>query len=132
MSLSTGRVRATIAVSDIARAGEFYEGKLGLTARSGGPEPVRIYPCGGGTVLQVYASPEHAGKATATVASWSVDDLDAVVDELSAKGVPFERYDELDADERGIHSFGEHRVAWFRDPDGNTCAVDNGMVDDAM
>ena len=69
MSLSDAVVRATVAVSDLSRAREFYEGKLGLAPLPGGPEFVSIYPCGEGSLLQVYASPDHAGRATATVAS---------------------------------------------------------------
>lgn len=40
----------------------------------------------------------------------------------------FERYAAQAADENGVHSFGEHKVVWFRDPDGNTLALDNGGV----
>lgn len=128
MSLSKGEVRATIAVSDIDRAKGFYEGKLGLTALEGGPDAVRMYECGKGTLLQVYASPDHAGKATATVASWSVPEFDAQVDELLAAGIEFAKYGAPGGDERGIHTFGNHRVAWFEDPDGNVIAVDNGSA----
>jgi catechol 2,3-dioxygenase-like lactoylglutathione lyase family enzyme len=126
MNMSTGRVRATVAVSDTARARDFYEGKLGLTPQGGGPDGVQIYPCADGTLLQVYESPEHAGKATATVASWSVEDLDAVVDQLTANGVTFARYDAPVTDDRGVHAYGDHRVAWCADPDGNVIAIDNG------
>jgi catechol 2,3-dioxygenase-like lactoylglutathione lyase family enzyme len=126
MSLSDAQVRATVAVSDIGRAREFYEGTLGLrTSDDDGVDQVRIYRCGGGSVLQVYAS-EHAGASTATVASWSADDFDAVIDDLIAKGVTFERYHEPATDDRGVHTFGEHRVVWLRDHDGNTIAIDNG------
>jgi catechol 2,3-dioxygenase-like lactoylglutathione lyase family enzyme len=124
MTLSNHPVRATIAVSDIARAREFYEGKLGLAPQDGGPELVSIYPCGT-SVLQVYES-AHAGRSTATVASWSVQDIESLVDELTARGVTFARYDDPAPDEKGIHTYGAHRVAWFEDPDGNTIAVDNG------
>lgn len=125
MGLSNARVRATIAVSDISIATEFYEGVLGLTPEGDAPmEQVRIYLCGSGSVLQVYAS-EHAGTATATVASWSAEDFGQVVDELAAKGVTFESYG-LPATKKGVHTFGEHQVVWFRDPDGNTIALDNG------
>lgn len=128
MSLSDGEVRATIGVSDIDRATGFYEGKLGLRPEPGAPDPVRIYRCGGGTMLQVYVSPDHAGPSAATVASWSVPDLESVVDELTAKGVTFERYEEpAPTGDKGIHTFGDHQVAWFKDPDGNICAVDNGL-----
>ena len=128
MSLLDAQVRATVAVADIARAAEFYETTLGLSPHpSEGMDEVRIYPCAEGSLLQVYAS-EHAGTATATVASWSASDFESVVEELSAKGVSFERYAAQAADEDGVHTFGEHKVVWFRDPDGNTLAVDNGGV----
>ena len=126
MGLSEATVRATAAVSDMSRARAFYEDQLGLTARPGGPGAVRMYPCGAGSVLQVYVSPEHAGASTATVASWSVTDHDAVVDELTGRGVRFLRYEGLDADARAVHTFGAHRIAWCADPDGNVLAIDNG------
>ncbi|HET6917910.1 MAG TPA: hypothetical protein VFI46_00420 [Jiangellaceae bacterium] len=49
----------------------------------------------------------------------------AVVDQLRSRGVTFERYDEpqLETDENGIHTHGDGKVAWFKDPDGNTFAA---------
>jgi len=128
MSLSNAAVRATIAVTDIARAGEFYEGRLGLRPVAGGPEFVRIYACGEGTWLQVYESPEHAGKGTATTASWTVEDFDPTIDALVDAGVKFSVTGDLAADDRGVHAFGDHRVAWCADPDGNVLAIDNGQT----
>jgi catechol 2,3-dioxygenase-like lactoylglutathione lyase family enzyme len=126
LSLSAYRVRTSIAVSDIARAAEFYEAKLGLSAAESQPDESRIYACGGDTSLHVYASPAHAGKATATLATWYVADLEEVVEQLGARGVTFERYDDpsLEADEKGIHELDDGRVAWFKDPDGNTFALE--------
>jgi catechol 2,3-dioxygenase-like lactoylglutathione lyase family enzyme len=125
MSLSDHRVAAVIAVSDMARAREFYEGKLGLTEGEDQPDGGRRYSCGGGTTLDVYPSPAHAGKATATVAGWDVDDVEQVVDELTSNGVTFEQYDEppLQTDEKGITMEGDVKAAWFKDPDGNTHAL---------
>lgn len=128
MSLKSAHVRATVAVSQIFRAREFYEGSLGLTPQEGGPDAVKIYACGDGTLLQVYESPDHAGKATATVASWSVEDFESVIDQLIARGVKFADHGDPATDEKGIHSFGEHRVAWCADPDGNVLAIDNGKM----
>ncbi|MCP9490347.1 MAG: VOC family protein [Solirubrobacteraceae bacterium MAG38_C4-C5] len=126
MSLASAQVRATIAVSDMTNAVNFYEGTLGLPPRGDEiMDHVRIYSCAGGSLLQVYAS-EHAGTATATVASWSADDFESVVDDLRAKGVTFETQGGPETDERGVHTFGGHKVVWFKDPDGNTIAVDNG------
>jgi catechol 2,3-dioxygenase-like lactoylglutathione lyase family enzyme len=128
MSLSSYRVRTSIAVSDMAHATGFYAGKLGLSVGEDQSDESRIYACGGDTSLHVYASPAHAGEATATLATWYVADLERVVDELSSSGVTFERYDDpaLKTDERGIHELSDGRVAWFKDPDGNTFAVEQG------
>jgi catechol 2,3-dioxygenase-like lactoylglutathione lyase family enzyme len=127
VGLSDCRLSASIAVSDIARAADFYEARLGLRARAVSDES-RIYPCAAGTSLHVYESPAHAGRATATLATWHVPDLGRVVDELASRGVTFARYDDpaLRADDRGIHELGNGRVAWFSDPDGNTFAVEEG------
>src|SRR5262245_22739971 len=126
MTLSGHRVMPSIAVSDITRARAFYEGKLGLSAPEGQSDESRVYACGGGTALHVYASPPHAGSASATVATWYVDDIAEAVDELRSRGVTFERYQDptLTTDERGIHDLVDGWVAWFRDPDGNTFAIE--------
>jgi len=125
MGLSKYRVVAGIAVSDMEMAREFYEGKLGLS-RSAGPEDNRAYECAGETIMHAYLSPAHAGKSTATLASWYVHDIESVVDELVLKGVVFEHYDEgpIVTDDKGIATFdGGAKVAYFRDPDGNTLSV---------
>ena len=126
MGLSSYRVSASIAVSDMARAEAFYERKLGLVRMDEQGDGSHRYACGDGTSLHVYVSPANAGKATATLATWYVPNLKQVVDELSAVGVRFERYDEpqLQTDAHGIHSLGAGQVAWFKDPDGNTFAIE--------
>ena len=126
MGLSSYKVSVSIAVADMARAEAFYEGKLGLLGVDDPGDGSHRYACGEGTSLHVYVSPAHAGKATATLATWYVPDLEQVVDELSANGVTFERYDDpqLRTDRRGIHSLSSGKVAWFKDPDGNTFALE--------
>ena len=69
-------------VSDMTRAREFYEGKLGLTPGADQPDGSQLFACGGGTSLHVYPSPSAAGQATQ--ATWEVPDLAQVVDNLSA------------------------------------------------
>jgi catechol 2,3-dioxygenase-like lactoylglutathione lyase family enzyme len=125
MSLSTYKVAAVIAVSDLDRAREFYEEKLGLSATDEEqPADSRRYVCGEDTSLDIYVSADNAGKAGGTVAGWDVDDVERVVDELASRGVTFEQYDEpIKTDEKGINTTGEFKAAWFRDPDGNTFAV---------
>jgi catechol 2,3-dioxygenase-like lactoylglutathione lyase family enzyme len=128
MALNDKMVRPSIAVSDLARATEFYEGKLGLAPGEAQSDESRIYPCGGGTSIHVYASPARAETAAGTLATWYVEDLDQIVDELGARGVTFERYDDpaLKGNEKGIHELSDGRVAWFKDPDGNTFAIEEG------
>jgi catechol 2,3-dioxygenase-like lactoylglutathione lyase family enzyme len=129
MALSDYHLRASIAVSDIQRAIAFYEGKLGLQALQSGPsanipDGTRVYGSGGGPALNVYQS-STAGKSQATMAVWYVDDIDQVVAELTADGVDFARYDGVEHDSRGITArAGGGRIAWFRDPDGNTFAIE--------
>lgn len=123
MNLSQARISAQIAVTDMARAREFYEGKLGLSGDSSKGN-TGSYPCGDGTVLSVYESPAHAGRTSATQARWDVDELERLVDDLSAKGVEFEQYDEpVRTDPKGIHDTGYSKLAWIRDPDGNTFEI---------
>ena len=125
MGLSDSPVGAIIAVSDMGRAKEFYEGKLGLSGGEEEPDGGVRYPCAGGTQIHVYPSPENAGKSTATLAGWWVGDVEATVDELAAKGVTFEQYGEpFNTDEKGIARFeGDYVGAWFKDPDGNILAL---------
>jgi catechol 2,3-dioxygenase-like lactoylglutathione lyase family enzyme len=125
MGLSRYKVGAGLAVSDMDRAREFYEGKLGLSVGIDSGDNVQ-YRCAEGTVFHVYLSPEHAGQSTATLASWGVEDVEEVVDELASKGVTFERYEEgpIVTDQKGIATFeGGAKVAYFRDPDGNTLSI---------
>jgi catechol 2,3-dioxygenase-like lactoylglutathione lyase family enzyme len=125
MDLSSYEVGAGIAVSDMDRAREFYEGKLGLSGGEESSDGGRTYRCAGRTAIHVYPSPGNAGKTEATLAGWEVDDLEAVVGELTSRGVSFEQYDQppIVTDEKGIASFPDGRVAYFKDPDGNTLSV---------
>lgn len=129
MPLRDFDLRASVAVSDIQRAIAFYEGKLGLRALRSGPsaniaDGSRVYGSGGRLALNVYQS-ATAGQSAATLATWYVDDIDHVVDELIAIGVEFTRYREFEHDATGITArAGGGRIAWFQDPDGNTFSIE--------
>ena len=117
-------VAATLAVSDLSRARQFYEQTLGL-------QPVQeddgavVYRAGPSFVV-VYPS-EYAGTNQATAATWALgDDFDAVVEDLRGKGVNFEQYDLPDTTREGdITVAGDLRAAWFKDPDGNILSLAN-------
>jgi catechol 2,3-dioxygenase-like lactoylglutathione lyase family enzyme len=122
--LSDCRLEALLAVSDLDRAKRFYEDQMGLAPGEREDEGVR-YPCAGGTGIFVYLSAENAGRSPATLVGWFVDDLDRTMDDLAARGVAFERYDQpgIETDERGVFDAGRFRAAWIKDPDGNTMAL---------
>jgi catechol 2,3-dioxygenase-like lactoylglutathione lyase family enzyme len=128
MGLNDSRVGAAIAVSDMDRAVEFYEGKLGLR-RTGGEDPDggRTYECGGGTTLHVFPSP-LARASGATAAGWRVEDAEGTIDELISNGVTFEQYSDgpYATDEKGVARMGDYVGAWVKDPDGNVLAIGSG------
>jgi catechol 2,3-dioxygenase-like lactoylglutathione lyase family enzyme len=126
MGLKDGRVGAAVPVSDMGKAKEFYEGTLGLGNGEDQGDGGTTYPCGEGTEIHPYPSPDNAGKSGATLAFWTVDDLEGTVEELGSKGVSFEQYDQdpIKTNEKGIADLGDGvKVAWFKDPDGNILAV---------
>jgi catechol 2,3-dioxygenase-like lactoylglutathione lyase family enzyme len=124
MSLSDGKVSAAVGVTDMAKAKEFYEGKLGLTGGKETGDGGVDYECGQGTLLHVYPSPA-AKPSGATLAAFDVADIDATVDELIGNGVTFEQYDEgpVQTDEKGIATVDGDKIAFVKDPDGNILAV---------
>jgi catechol 2,3-dioxygenase-like lactoylglutathione lyase family enzyme len=110
---------ATLAVKDLEKARDFYENTLGLAPLQEVPGAM-MYKSGNSVVL-VYPS-EYAGTNQATAASWAVGaDFDAIVEDLKAKGVAFEHYDDLPETTRegDVHIAGEFKAAWLKDPDGN-------------
>jgi catechol 2,3-dioxygenase-like lactoylglutathione lyase family enzyme len=115
---------ATIPVTDLVRAKEFYGDTIGLTFLWETPASVR-YRCGPASEISVFKRPpvttEH------TLAHFEVDDIEAAVGDLSAKGVEFIDYTEGPLATTGhIAQLGPARAAWFRDPDGSTLGLRQG------
>jgi catechol 2,3-dioxygenase-like lactoylglutathione lyase family enzyme len=111
------------AVDDVAKARQFYGDTLGvatseenglLTLHIAGERPTLVYP-----------KPDHT-PATYTILNFPVDDVDKAVDDLTARGVSFERYDGLEQDAKGIARNGGPDIAWFKDPAGNVLSVLQG------
>jgi catechol 2,3-dioxygenase-like lactoylglutathione lyase family enzyme len=105
-------------VDDIAKARAFYTETLGarVTEENG---MLTIHTAGGRDTL-IYPKAEHV-PATFTVFNFVVDDIDKAVDELTARGVAFEKYEWVD--EKGINRRGGPPIAWFTDPAGNILSV---------
>ena len=119
--LNTAPLRAYIPVSNVARARGFYEETLGLRPKEEYAGGV-IYECGGAEVFLYPTS--NAGTSKASQAFWQVDDVEAEVAELKARGVKFEEYDMPGITmKNSIATGGGAKTAWFKDTEGNILAV---------
>jgi catechol 2,3-dioxygenase-like lactoylglutathione lyase family enzyme len=112
-------------VSDTQKARVFYGQTLGLDVSE---DPamkglLHLRLAGGGEIM-IYPKPDHT-PATFTILNFPVDNVEKAVDELTRRGVRFERYDRanLKTDEKGIFHGGGPKIAWFTDPAGNILSV---------
>jgi catechol 2,3-dioxygenase-like lactoylglutathione lyase family enzyme len=119
---------AIVAVSDLNRARIFYEDTLGLTLEGGSVDDGVLTFRTGQTSLGVYRS-DYAGTNKANAVTWEMKgDLIDVVNDLRSKGVAFEHYPDMPGTLNGdIHAFGEMKMVWFKDPDGNILHLVEGM-----
>lgn len=120
--LAESKATSGFAVADMDRAKEFYGETLGLPIEVMSEEfGVAALKTKGGDVF-MYLNPEMT-PASYTMLNFEVDDVDAAVEELGARGVEIERYEEFDHDEKGIVRGPGPHIAWFKDPSANVLAV---------
>jgi catechol 2,3-dioxygenase-like lactoylglutathione lyase family enzyme len=111
------------AVDDLQRAREFYGETLGVkTTVVDEDNGLMSLHLAGDRDTFVYVKPDHT-PATYTILNFQVDDVERAVDELTGRGVSFERYDGIEQDEKGIARGQGPDIAWFKDPAGNILAV---------
>ncbi len=122
--LSSRPAFSGFSATDIEAERAFYADTLGVETREdNGALMLRL---AGGQRVFIYPKPNHE-PATFTVLNFEVDDIEATVDELVGKGVPLERYEGIDQDDRGIsRDAGGPAIAWFKDPAGNILALVQG------
>ncbi len=113
----------TVAVSDLDRSKTFFAEQLGLTILEEAPFAIR-FGAGQGSQVSVRRGQPNVGQ---TVAHFEVADLDAVIAELTSRGVTFEEY-ETPKTVNFIAQIGPARGAWFQDPDGNVFGLREGPV----
>jgi catechol 2,3-dioxygenase-like lactoylglutathione lyase family enzyme len=119
--LGTAKLAAFVATANAEKSREFYENALGLKFIS--DEFYALVFDANGMMLRIQKVQEVAA-IPYTALGWHVADIRAAIEELSAKGVVFEKFPGLPQDELGIATFGEAQVAWFKDPDGNILSLD--------
>src|SRR5687767_8958786 len=108
---------SSFSADDVPRAKQFYSETLGLSVSDdmGG----LVLELAGGGRVYVYPKGDDHSPASFTVLNFPVGDIRQAVEQLTAAGVEFERYEgELATDDEGIF-WGEPNIAWFKDPAGN-------------
>jgi len=119
--LGSRKIVAFVATSSPAKAKRFYRDKLGL--RLVEASPFALVFDAHGTMLRV-TPVNKVATAGYTVLGWQVPDIVDAVKRLRKAGVRFERYDGLGQDKLGVwQSPSGARIAWFKDPDGNTLSI---------
>lgn len=119
--LGKQKLVAFLATKDGTSARKFYEGTLGLKVEY--EDDFAIVIDAHGTSLRIQKVDSFEPQPF-TVLGWTVPDIGATIDDLVKRGVKFDRYEGMDQDHRGIWSApGDAKVAWFKDPDGNTLSL---------
>lgn len=114
---------AALAVSDLARAREFYEGTLGLTPEGEAAGGLH-YGAGGSRVLVYPSAYAGTNKATAVTFDVPADAFDGEVAALRDKGVTFITFEAPGVTWDGeVATIEGERAVWFSDPDGNILAL---------
>lgn len=115
---------ATVPVTDLEQAREFYGETLGLELLWETPVSIR-WRCGTNSEISTFKRP--AIETVHTLAHFEVTDVEAAVRELEEKGVEFLDYTEGPLTTTNhIAQLGPARGAWFHDPDGNTLGLRQG------
>ena len=127
--LTDSKAYSGFAVKELAKAKEFYGETLGLKTEVLDEENgLMQLEHGGGKVTLCYQQADST-PASYTILNFPVDDIDQAVDELSSKGVSFERYEDFPFEQdakgiaRGITANQGPDIAWFKDPSGNVLSV---------
>ena len=118
--LANSSVMAFVATVKPDQSRDFYEKVLGLRLESDDPFAI-VFDCAG-TMLRVQKV-ERFEPHPFTALGWRVENIEEAVRDLEGQGVDFEKYPFVD-DPRGIWTApGGARIAWFKDPDGNTLSL---------
>lgn len=120
--LASSKAYSGFAVPDLAQAQQFYGETLGLDVTDIPEAPLISLNLPGDRTTLIYEKADHK-PANYTILNFPVADVESEVDELTERGVEFERYDGFDQDEKGIARGPGPLIAWFKDPAGNILSV---------
>lgn len=121
--LSDAKTFSGFAVDDLDAARQFYGEVLGLPVNVLDEENGLLeLSLGDDRQVLAYLKADHV-PAAYTILNFQVEDVEATVDGLAARGVAFARYDGFDQDDKGIAHGPGPEIAWFKDPAGNILSV---------
>ena len=122
--LGTANIVAFVPTKNPEQARQFYEKTLGLKFIADDKFALVFQSKGVMIrVVDISGFPDYKPPPF-TVLGWSVDDIGKTVSGLQKKGVKFERYPGLEQDQLSVWTApGNAKVAWFKDPDGNTLSL---------
>jgi catechol 2,3-dioxygenase-like lactoylglutathione lyase family enzyme len=119
--LASGKIVGFVPVKDYDKARAFYEGKLGFDFVS--LDQYALVMSVGGHKIRITKVPNFT-PLQGTILGWEVDDIQSAATWLKNRGVALEKYPFVQDLELGIWTTPNgDRVAWFKDPDGNTLSV---------
>jgi catechol 2,3-dioxygenase-like lactoylglutathione lyase family enzyme len=121
MMFANTKAFSGFAVDDLQKAKQFYGETLGIDVDEG-PDLLTLNLAGGDRPTLIYPKPDFE-PATYTILNFPAEDVEKAVDDLTARGVTFEKYDDFEQDEKGIFRGEGPLIAWFKDPAGNILAV---------
>jgi catechol 2,3-dioxygenase-like lactoylglutathione lyase family enzyme len=119
--LGTTDIIAFVPTTDGGEARAFYEGLLGLRFVS--EDGFALVLNANGIMIRIVKAQKFT-PVQYTILGWQVNEIEKVVAHLQEQGVRFERFGFFKQDDLGIWTAPSgDKVAWFKDPDGNTLSV---------
>ena len=119
--LSNSNVIAFVPSTNLNESKLFYKDKLGLTLKSF--DEIALEFKINEVILRVTKVSELT-PASYTIFGWNINDIDLTIKELSNRGIQFEKFNGFSQSDLGVCTFPDGgKVAWFKDPDGNTLSI---------
>ena len=119
--LGSTDIVAFVPTKDSGKARCFYEGVLGLRFVS--DDDFALVFNANGIMIRVVKTQQFT-PVPYTILGWQVKEIEKMVTALLEKGVRFERFGFFNQDDLGIWiAPNGAKVAWFKDPDGNTLSI---------
>lgn len=121
MTLANCEIMAFVATTQPEAARVFYCDVLGLSFEEDSPFALVVKAANATLRIQKVQTFEPL---PFTSLGWTVNDIKATVQQLSAQGVNFEHFPGMPQDDLGIWaSPSGAQVCWFKDPDGNVLSL---------